>query len=456
MSPEPPAQPEPLAPPEPPMPPEPPSPPSGGFRFQATSNTVRGQQRGNFTWSHNGEKLEVEYRGEFEFTDDDTDVKSMTPGGLLRIRDGGFGASHSIEFRADESGKIERRYWAGSTERPFEPEGRKWLATALPRFVRQTGIGAAARVSRIYRAKGAQGVLGEIALIEGSWAKRVYFAELLKTPGLDSRTIQQALAQAGREVDSDFELASLLISVDRLPALDESARKAYFDAAQTIQSDFEMRRVLSSALKKGPHTPALIATLLNSSLAIESDFEQASLLMDVARLQPLDDATQGPFFKALGTVDSDFEHRRVLMEIMRRPDSPAASVATVLQSAANISSDFEVASVLVEVAKNRPIEGPIRAPFFRAIESIASGFERGRVLQTVAKRTDVSDETVLEVIKATQGMSGSFEPAQVLLSVAGRPLNRQARDAYLDAAEKLGEYEQGRVLAALVKNERRK
>ena len=438
------------------MPPEPPSASSGGFRFQATSNTVRGQQRGNFTWSHNGEQLEVEYRGEFEFTDDDTDVKSMTPGGLLRIRDGGWRPSHSVEFRADESGKIQRRYWAGSTERPFEPEGRTWLATALPRFVRQTGIGAAARVARIYKTKGAQGVLGEISLIQGSWAKRVYFAELLKTPGLDSRTIQQALAQAGREVDSDFELASLLISVDRLLTLDQSARKAYFDAAETIQSDFEMRRVFSSALKEGPHTSALIATLLDSSLGIESDFEQASLLMDVARLQPLDETTQGPFFRALGTVDSDFEHRRVLMEIMRRPDSPATSVATVLQSAANISSDFEVASVLVEVAKNRPIEGAIRAPFFRAVESIASGFERSRVLQTVAKRTDVSDETVLEVIKATQGMGGNFEQAQVLLSVAGRPLNRQARDAYIDAAEKLGEYEQGRVLAALVKNERRK
>ena len=52
---------------------------------------------------------------------------------------------------------------------------------------------------------------------------------------------------------------------------------------------------------------------------------------------------------------------------------------------------------------------------------------------------------------------GHFEAAQVLLVVAGtHPLSQQARNAYIDAAEKLGEFEQGRVLSALVKNERRK
>ena len=97
------------------------------------------------TWSNNGEKLEVRYDGEFEFTDDDMDVKTMSPGGQLRISDGGWLKGHSVEFTADGSGKITRKYWSGSTERPFEPEGRQWLSQKLPRFVRQSGIGAKAR-----------------------------------------------------------------------------------------------------------------------------------------------------------------------------------------------------------------------------------------------------------------------------------------------------------------------
>jgi hypothetical protein len=45
----------------------------------------------------------------------------------------------------------------------------------------------------------------------------------------------------------------------------------------------------------------------------------------------------------------------------------------------------------------------------------------------------------------------------VLLAVAAaHPLAGDSRDAYIDAAEKLGDFEQGKVLAALVKSERRK
>ena len=408
------------------------------------------------TWSHNGEKLEVNYRGDVEFSDDDKDIKSLTPGGWLRIKDGGWLGGHTMEFRADASGKIERRFWTGSREQPFEPEGRKWLEQVLPRFIRQTGMGARARVARIYKTKGAPGVLAEVSLIEGSWAKRIYLSELLRTPGLDARAVEQAFAQAGREIDSDFELASLLISAGDLLTAD-ATRRAYFDAARTIGSDFEMRRVFSSALKRGPLAPAILAGVLETSTAIESDFELASLLVDVARLQPLDEATRTSFFKALDTVGSDFERRRVLSSVMKRTDISPEATAAALASATSIRSDFENASVLLEVVKSRSIEGPLREPFFRALGSIQSPFERGRVLQAVVKRSEASDQTILEVIKATQVMTASFESAQVLLAVsASRPLTREARDAYLDAAEKLGDFDQGRALTALVRNERQK
>ena len=88
----------------------------------------------------------------------------------------------------------------------------------------------------------------------------------------------------------------------------------------------------------------------------------------------------------------------------------------------------------------------------RAPETLAP-----RVLQAVAKRPDASPETILAVLRATAAMSSGFEASQVLLSAAAtHPIAGPARDAYIDAAEKLGDFEQGRVLAALVRSERRK
>lgn len=424
----------------------------------STTSVVRSAQdeSGTFVWSNNGERLEVKYHGQVEFTDDDTDVKRLSPGGSLKIKDGKWSGGRTIEFKADASGTIERRYWVGMSERPFEPEGRQWLAKTLPRFIRQTGIGAEARAARILKSRGASGLLAEIGLIEGSWAKRVYFRELVRQTPLDSDTARQALLQAGREIDSDFELASFLIDAADKLLQDDAARKAYFDASRTIESDFEMRRVYASALKR-PVSPAILAGVLDASESIASDFELASLLVQVAKLQPLDQTTRGPFFAALGTVGSDFEHRRVLSRLAARGGLTPEIVTAILESAITLESDFELASLLTDIVKQHGVEGALRAPFFRALDSVESSFEHGRVLQGLARRPDLSAETVLAILKSAQGMSSGFETSQVMLAVASaHPISGPARDVYIDAAEKLGDYEQGRVLTALVKNERRK
>ena len=185
---------------------------AGGSRaVAATPPAGLAQSHGNFVWSHNGDKIEVDYKGTLEFTDDDTDIKTLSPYGSLKIKDGGWLGGRTVEFKADGSGQITRRYWVGMSEKPFEPEGRLWLAQALPRFIRQTGLGAPARVARILKAKGPNGVLAEISLIEGGWGKRIYFTELFNAGHLDPATLRQALAQAGREIDSKHELATLLI-----------------------------------------------------------------------------------------------------------------------------------------------------------------------------------------------------------------------------------------------------
>ncbi len=462
VPPEPPTPPSPAelsAPPTPSTPPEPPTspePPLAGISFQRSA-----ESHATMTYQNNGENLEVRYDGsDLEFTDDDMDVKRLSPGGLLRIKNGGFLSGifmgRTVEFSADADGNITRRYWVGSSERPFNPEGRQWLAQVLPHFIRQSGMGAPARVARIVKARGPAGVLAEISQIEGSWAKRVYFNELLKSP-LDAATARQVLVQAGREIDSDFELASLLIQASDKLLVDEGTRQAYFDAARTIQSDFEMHRVYAAALKRGPVAPALLASILAASRDIGSDFEEATLLIQIAKLQPLDNTTRAPFFDALATVGSDFEHRRVLSAVAERTDLTPEVTAAMLASGSNVHSDFELASLLLQIVKQQPIEGSLRAPFFRAIDSIDSPFERGRVLQALARRTDASAETILAVLRATAGVKGSFEASNVLLAVAStHPVSGPARDAYIDAAEKLGDFEQGRVLSALVRNERRR
>ena len=439
-----------------PLPPTPPAAPAEAALptppAPRDSQTIN--QRGNhITWSHNGEKLEVRWDGEFEFTDDDADVKSMTPGGQLRISDGGWLNGHSVEFTAGASGTITRRYWVGRTEHPFDPEGKRWLAQSLPRFVRQSAIGAKGRVARIHKASGVSGVLTEIGLISGSWAKRVYYTELLNL-NISADARRQALAQASRDLTSDYEMASLLIShADPLLA-DAVTRKAFFDAARSLQSDYEMRRVFSTGLKNGPVEPALLSSLLEAARSIDSDYELASLLVQLVKQQSIDPA-RASFFATLDTVGSDYERGRVLAALGGRPDVSGDTTAAMLTAvAAKNNSDYETANFLLKVAK-QPMDASKRQPFFAAVDGMRSDYDKGRVLLAVAGQPGLSTDTIAAVLASVKAMKSSYEMSRVLQTLAANnAITGASRDAYIDVTESLGDYEQGRALSALVKSDR--
>jgi beta-lactamase regulating signal transducer with metallopeptidase domain len=412
-------------------------------------------QSGSWSWSNNGEKLQVSYSGTFEFTDDDTDVRLLSAGGYLKISDGAwlFGR-HSVEIR-ERGGQMDRRYFVNASERPYEPDGRAWLRENLPKFVRNTGIGATARVARYLKSGGVPSVMAEISRIDSAYVKGIYYKELFKQATLTPDQYRQAMTQASREMKSDYELASLLISIaDRLPT-DETSRDAYFTAAAGISSDYELRRVYSTMLKRGPVSPQTLSGILTHSATIDSDYELSELLRQIMAQQTLDDRNRAAFFKSVSTLNSDYERHRVLKTVIERsPD--AATIESALSQAASISSDYEAGTFLHEVLAQGGVEGPVRAPFFKVVSHMSSGYEKGRLLQAVVKKPGVSDDTIREVLRSSRGTSG-YELSQLLMTVAAaRPLTGDLRDAYLDAADHLSGYDQSQVLAALVKSERRR
>ncbi len=360
--------------PAPPVPPAPPAPPSerGISINQSSSRTVH-------SWSDGNEKVRIEIEGKVEFTDDDKDVKSVTPGGFLRIEDG----NRSIEIRADESGALSRHYRVDATERPFEPEGRQWLAERLPRFIRQSGIGADRRVARILAAGGPARVLEEISAIRGSWAKRVYFTELLEAAKIDAPLAQQILTQAGREIDSDYELASLLIGSANRLLIEGGTRKAFVDAAATIESDYEMRRAYSSALERSPTSPELAVAILDASAAIGSDYEHASLLLQLVERQGIEGPVRAPFFRALEGVGSAYERGRVLQAVARRKDVSPESALNVVRAISGMG-DYESSQVLKVLAANHPMSGGARDAYIAAAERLGR-YEQSQALAALAK-----------------------------------------------------------------------
>ena len=328
--------------------------------------------------------------GKVRFASDLSDVQSVPANGSFILTESDALTTRRIEIRSDDGGRMTRKFTVDGVERPWDDEGRRWLATVLVALERRTAFSADTRVPALYREGGVEAVLREIALLSGDHSRRRYFEVLFETnPSLSESETRRALEIAGG-MDSDFEVAQTLISIAKSGKIGGGST-AYLQAVRNIESDFETRRVLTTLLKAAPVDEEAMALLLNVADDIESDFELAELLLAVSQRGLSSSNSRDAYFKAVATIESDFERRRVLTSLLKRADNSEEVQARLLQSASGIESDFELASFLVSFAAKYPDMSPAtRDAFMKAADTVESEHEYGRVMQSVrgsARRT---------------------------------------------------------------------
>jgi beta-lactamase regulating signal transducer with metallopeptidase domain len=305
---------------------------------------------GNWSWSNGDEKMQAEFEGSFDFTDDDTDVRQMSPNGWIKISDGAWLGRHSVEI-TDRGGQIEHRYYVNGLERPYEPEGRAWLRENLPRFVRNSGIDAPGRVARLLKSGGPPAVLAEIGHIDGNYVRGVYYRELLKQATLPPDDFRKLLTQAGSEMKhSDYDLAQLLLAALPEHPLDQRTGEAFFAAASSLRSDYDAGRVLQAVLKHNG----------------------------------LEDGLRAPFFRMLDDdVHSSFERGRILQAVVARPDVGHDTVKLAIQATSRMDN-YEAARVLLAVARRQPITDDVRDSYVQAADRLGQ-YEQGQVMTALVR-----------------------------------------------------------------------
>ena len=449
------------------------------------------QGSGNFTWSNDGEKVAIKWTGAFRIADDDKDIVWVEAGKTVQVSDGAWLMSTGVEVKGLADGKVEHAYYRNGFTRPYEPEGREFLATMLLKVVRVSGFGAESRVERFLKQGGVNAVLAEIELLQGDYARRVYYTELLKQAKVPPAELTRIMAKAGETIRSDYELASLVVTALGSTQGDEAARVGVIDATKTIGSDYEMRRALTAALTD-PMTPKVSAAVLAAAVNIQADYERATFLIDVAKKGGLVPATKTAYFdlvkgirssyeqgrvlrsvsampnmsddvmsdaiKASQTMAGDYERRQFLSASIARQPVTAKSASDVIQSAAGIKSDNERATLLADLAKKGAVTNETAAAFFPLVASMTSSYEQRRVLQAVLAGAPLPEPVLTGLLKTAASVGNDYECAELLLAVARKhTLSGSARTLYLAAADTIAsDHDQTRVLAELVRSERAK
>ena len=321
--------------------------------------------------------------GALEFTEDDRDVRRLSPGGRLTIEERQGLSWRKLAF-TERDGRVERVYSVNGGARAFEPEGRAWADEILPRAIRETGLGAAGRVERILKQGGEAAVLAEIARIESDGSRRLYFEELM-AHSADAQMFGSILRRAMHE----------------------------------IESDGERRALLSGLLRRGAARGPLAAELLLAAARLHSDGEKAEFLTHAARSYAGDESGRAAFFKVVNSIRSDGERCRVLAELLQRPLGKD-DLVRALESAAKMDSDGDKARILAAAADEIAAGAEVRRAWFGAADTLGSDGEHRRALEALLKENGRDRETLVAVIRSAAGIASDGEKAAVLARVGDR------------------------------------
>ena len=411
----------------------------------------------SFSWSRGSHRIRVELEGDVEFTKDDADIASIGGSGYFLIQEKQGRDSKELEVASDRDGSLEYYYFEQRREAEFDDDARAWLAEILPFVIRQSGIGAEARVHRLLGEGGVDRVLEEISLFDSDYGKRQYFGFLLSDDDFSAAEAQKVFRHVGREIDSDYERAELLIRYAKYAHDDPGTLDAFIDAIRDIDSDYETRRVLSAIGTDRELSEHYTAELLDIAGQMDSDYERAELLMELAEFSRNQPELQALYVDAVETIGSDYEKRRVLSRLLMGHLSDPDVIHRILEISRTIDSDYERAELLRELADEASDNDRLMQTYLEASMTIGSDYEKRRVLSALTFGDQLSDEVLFDLLDVAADIGSDYEKAEFLIEFSRYFTGSESlKDAYADAADTIdSDYERDRVLAQLYRRDRK-
>jgi len=405
---------------------------------------------GNMSWSNNGERLNVKWDGEFRLSDDEKDIASIDNGGYLSIGDGD---GNRAELKG-VNGRIERAYTKNGVKRDWEPEGRQFLAAALDRMIRTSGAFAKERVAKFLKRGGPDAVLAEISrLSDSSYVHRVYYTELVRQAEVTEPLLTKILQRVPSEMKSDYDKATLLTEMLKLPAITTAHRVQIARAVKTIGSDYDQRRTLTAVMEVRPLPAEVADAVLEASESISSNYDRSLVLQEIAKRGGLTASNSAVFMGQVNAMKSSYEQRRVLQSIGAQGSLPPGVAVEAIKSTGSISSSYDQAETMIKLVGSGGLSDASADAFFQSASQISSSYDLQRVLRTVVEQP-MSERIQEGVLRTSAKIGSSYERANLLQAVAGKGrVNGTARELYVAATKGMGSYDETRALAALVRAE---
>jgi len=422
---------------------------------QGVKRSVRidGNRTHTYSNSNGVSKTNIEFRGDIEFNDDESDVAKLSPGGFIKFSKRSFGTKRTVIIEADAKGQINREYYEGRQEVAFEPEGRKWLASVLPDIIRTTGIGAEGRVKKFYKKGGIETVLNEISKISSNYIKGIYYDVALSISGLTDKEIVDITTSAGNEITSNYELGQVLLRNQDIFLRSETSIQAMIKATGKIGSNYDKANVYKTALKH-ELSPSSKKMIIKGVSNISSNYEKSGVLIQLLS-QDLSVENVELVLDEVDHISSSYEQSKVLQYMINKQDIKELDMSELLTTVGEIGSDYEKGKVFNSIISKTELTPEQIALIARNSEQISSDYEQAKLLGSLMSKQKLDSKGIDEIIRMTRSLSSSYDQSKILYQVVGMDaFGTDNYPSFIQAVDRVkSTYEQSKILSSFIDHE---
>ncbi len=403
----------------------------------AQEASIQVQSSGNKTVIKNRNGLssfDVEVRGRIVLTDDDKDVKSMSPDGYLEVRKTVFGSRRTLII-SSEGNDIKKEYYEGRTKVPFEPAGRQWMAEILPELVRSTTIGAEGRVDRFFKNGGPAAVVAEIESMESNYVKSHYANLLMKKP-VNPKDYVRIVDRISGTVDSNYYLAAFLKNnLDKFMKSND-ALEAVFRATNNMDSDHYKTEVIKTGLENQLVSIDAVRIIMKSAGSMSSDHYKTEILSSVLKQNNLSDEVINEMFITSKSIDSDYYRSVVLNRALSHEGISPASFQKAMESVKDIDSDHYKTEVM-KALLSKPMPADLQINLIDLTGSIDSDHYCSLVLKEILDRQSIDDKAFGNLIQRVGSIDSDHYASTVMKEALDKDLSEANLITLLKAASRI-------------------
>lgn len=309
----------------------------------------------------NATEFEVTYKGIITLTNDDKDIKSMTPGSELVITQSSFGNKRKLEIKADSKGSISRKYFEGKKQGNYAEEGQEWLESLMDELIVKTGIGGRERALRIYHEKGMRAALEEAENIKNGDSYSTHIVIL----GFYNTIIRSS---------NDNAYLYYKVLLDNVK-MNDNELKDFIEALSQVRSNSTKGSLLRYILNTYELSSVLMEEFLETTASLDYNTERGNTLRAFQAKYPIDMKNYRDYFNVIDGMSINSEKGNVLKPLLKNQKLEPEVFNRLCNSVLEFTNDSEKAAVLRVASQYIPSDSESKETFLRTVQSLGSPYE---------------------------------------------------------------------------------